>query len=241
MILFSEIYAKSIALFDDPKITKAYNTNEVQFYKLMYTYLQNAIALFNNPISIGTRLSLYNTPNGVMDIYESDGGKNTFPIDDSIDLHDPSLDGNKGRYAHVYIQDNKYVEAEIDYDERTITFPEVLPAGKQYAFEQYYIGEFTGDFTKLSKAENADIFIVNQIKDILARLLVKAWGEEERNLLLDIRNLMQDSDFKITGNDRILKSKNAWIDQLDAEILQIQNRLAWEIRFMKGSQKLGRG
>ncbi len=52
---------------------------------------------------------------------------------------------------------------------------------------------------------------------------------------------MQDSDFKITGNDRILRSKNEWIDQLDSEILQLQNRLAWNIRFMSGSQNIGRG
>ena len=28
-ILFSDIYKKAIALFDDPKITKAYKTNEI--------------------------------------------------------------------------------------------------------------------------------------------------------------------------------------------------------------------
>ena len=38
-----------------------------------------------------------------------------------------------------------------------------------------------------------------QIKDILARLLVKAWAESERNLLMDIRNVLQDSDFKLTS------------------------------------------
>ena len=52
---------------------------------------------------------------------------------------------------------------------------------------------------------------------------------------------MQDSDFKLTGNDRVLKSKNLWVDQLDTEILQLQNKLAWNIRFMNGSQKIGRG
>ena len=83
--------------------------------------------------------------------------------------------------------------------------------------------------------------VVGYVKDILARLLVKAWGEEERNLLLDIRNLMQDSDFKIMSNDRILKAKNEWVDQLDSEIYNYQNRLAWQIRFMGGSKFIGRG
>ena len=53
---------------------------------------------------------------------------------------------------------------------------------------------------------------MGEIKDILARLLVKSWAESERNLLMDIRNILQDSDFKLTSNARILESKNKWID-----------------------------
>ena len=41
--LFSDVYTKAIALFDDPRITKAYETDRVQFSKIMYTYMQNAI------------------------------------------------------------------------------------------------------------------------------------------------------------------------------------------------------
>ena len=48
-ILFSDVYRKAIALFDDPRITTAYETNPLQFNKIMYTYLQNAISMFNNP------------------------------------------------------------------------------------------------------------------------------------------------------------------------------------------------
>ena len=45
-ILFSDVYRKAIALFDDPRITTAYETNPLQFNKIMYTYLQNAISMF---------------------------------------------------------------------------------------------------------------------------------------------------------------------------------------------------
>ena len=72
--------------------------------------------------------------------------------------------------------------------------------------------EFTDDFKNFnSNQQGTDAVVVGYIKDILARLLVKAWGESERNMLLDIRNIMQDSDFKIMSNDRILKAKNEWI------------------------------
>ena len=43
------------------------------------------------------------------------------------------------------------------------------------------------------------------------------------------------------SNDRILKAKNEWIAQMNEEIATYQGRLAWMIRFMRGSSYLGRG
>lgn len=210
-LLFTDIYEKSIALFDDPKITKAYETNKTQFAKLMYTFLQNAIGQFTNPASIGTRLSNYNEPIGTMETFElSEGTINadnsvTFTLDDSFVLMDNSL--------YTYIEGEVICSGVLDKGNRTVTFPHKIPEGMEYAFEQYYVGEFTGVFSGLNtNTMIGDKFIANQVRDILARLLVKSWGEGERNMLLDIRNIMQDSDFKISGNDRILRSKNAWID-----------------------------
>lgn len=233
-ILFSDIYTKAIALFDDPKITIAYQTNIIQFDKLMYTYLQNAISMFNNPVSIGMRLATYNEPVGTMEIFEGDGETSTFTLDENFEIRPNS--------HYCFIEGNIKVQGDFDEETRTVKFPDILPKGQQYAFEQYYVGEFTGDFSGLNQnTSQGNTLIINSIKDILARLLVKSWAESERNLLMDIRNILQDSDFKLTSNARILESKNKWIDQLEWEVLQYQNRLAWNIRFMKGSTHIGRG
>lgn len=72
-------------------------------------------------------------------------------------------------------------------------------------------------------------------------MLVMAWAEGERNELLDIRNLMTDSDFKISNNGIILNSKNKWLDQLQNETLRLKNKLGWNVRFMNGSRNIGRG
>ena len=134
------------------------------------------------------------------------------------------------------------VKGKLDIENRTVTFPDILEEGQQYAFEQYYVGEFLDEFKDLNKNTRAgNSLIIGEIKDILARLLVRAWAENERNMVTEIRNVLQDSDFKLTSNASILNSKNKWIDQLDSEILQHQNRLAWNIRFMKGSMNIGRG
>lgn len=204
-ILFSDIYTKAIALFDDPKITMAYVTNKIQFNKLMYTYLQNAIAMFTNPASIGMRLASYNEPVGMMEVFEADGENRIFKLDSDFKILDNSL--------YSYIENQTNVAGILNKEERTVEFPDVLPKGQQYAFEQYYAGEFLDNFTGLNKSTaSGNALIIGEIKDILARLLVKAWAEEERNLLLDIRNIMQDSDFKLNGNDRVLNAKNKWVD-----------------------------
>ena len=233
-ILFSDIYEKAIALFDDPKITVAYQTNIIQFDKLMYTYLQNAITMFHNPASIALKLASYNEPSGVMQVWVSDGANSTLKLDDAFEI--------KKNSEYLFVEGELTVEGVLDKDSRTVTFPDVLPKGKEYAFEQYYVGEFLDTFTNFNKkVPGSDTMVQNTIKDILARLLVRAWGEGERNLLLDIRNILQDTDFKLTPNNRILDSKNEWIDQLDSEIFQLQNRLAWMIRFTGSSTNIGRG
>lgn len=240
-ILFSDIYAKAIALFDDPKITKAYQTNKIQFDKLMWTYLQNAIALFTNPSSVGMRLANYNEPKGVMQTFETSEIKET--KEDGSVIFDLDIDFEILAHSlYTFIEGEVEVIGEINAEEHTVMFPHTIPDGMQYAVEQYYVGEFLDDFDGLNRNTNAgNALILGEIKGILARLLVKSWAEEERNMLLDIRNIMQDSDFKLKGNDGVLKSKNAWIDQLDTEVLQLQNKLAWNIRFMKGSSNIGRG
>lgn len=205
----------------------------------MYTYLQNAIAMFNNPLIISTKLSNHNLPEGVMETFEGNGETQDFEISFNID------EGKKYNYVFME-QDIAVLEGvTLSKDEGTgkytVHFPDILPEGQLYSVEQYYCGEFIDDFFNITNGNVGQQAVINYTKDILARLLVKSWAEEERNLLLDIRGIMQDSDFKLLSSDRILKSKNEWVNQLDSEIYNYQNRLAWQIRFMNGSSHLGRG
>ena len=241
-ILFKDIYTKSIALFDDPKITVAYETNIVQFEKLMYTYLQNAVGLFHNPAAIGMRLANYKEPIGKLETYEADGVNKEFDIDpELIAIYSDTTHSNNS-IDYCFIENNLHVKAKIDKENNKVIFPDILPEGQQYALEVYYCGEFLSNFDGLNKNTSAgNNMISSTTRDILARLLVRSWAEEERNMVLDIRNLMQDSDFKLMSNDRILNSKNNWIDQLDNEVFQMQNRLAWTVRFTATATNIGRG
>lgn len=226
IIPFQDIYAKAIGLFDDPKITAAYNSNLMQFYKLMYVYLQNSISLFNNPLSVVRLISNYEEPNGLMEIFESDGETVVFHLDEAFQLIEGSV--------YCFVADGEQVEATIDKTNRTITFPEKLPLGKQFSIEQYFAGQFVCDMSHLSSSALVQMNIVSNIKDILSRLLVKSWGENKRNFLLDIQNILTDSDFGLHSSSSALRAKNSWIEQLEEEIMQYQNKLAWNIRMSNG-------
>ena len=225
-ISFKDIYTKAIGLFDDPKITAAYNSNLIQFYKLMYVYLQNSISLFNNPLSVMKLISNFEEPMGQMEIFEADGTNCEFELDPDFQLKDNS--------SYEYIANGERISAKLDKENRKVIFSEILPIGQQYSFEQYYIGEIECDLGNSGLETMARINILNCIKDILARLLVKTWGENTRNFLLDIQNILTDSDFNVHSASSALRAKNDWLDQLDREILQYQNKLAWNIRMLKG-------
>lgn len=222
-IKFPEIYTKAIGLFDDPKITVAFDTNKIQFYKLMYTFLQNSISMFNNPSIIGFKLANFKEPFGQMQVFIADGVNNEYELDDDFII----LEGSELEY----VEQGNIVRGILDKENRTITFPNILNEKEEYSFEQYYVGEFLDELNDISSSPQAEQNIINQTKDILARLLIKSWAESTRNFLLDIQNILTDHDFKIHPASQVLKSKNEWIKQLDLEILQYQNKLSWVLKF----------
>ena len=208
-------------MFDDPDINNAFETNEILFCKMMYSYLQNSISLFDNPSKIAFRLSNYTEPIGKTEIFEADGINKDF-VSEMIFRDDSKK---------IYMEDNVIVQGDYDQNTKIVSFNNVLNLGQQYFFERYFVGCFNEDFLDISNSSDGQQFIINRIKDILARLLIKSWAEETRNFLLDIKNLLSDSDFKVHPNSSVLRSKNEWVAQMDKELAELQNRLSWVIRF----------
>jgi hypothetical protein len=130
-ISFKEIYTKAIGLFDDPKITVAYENNLVQFCKLMSSFLTTSISLFNNPIVVAEKLSNFKPPQGQTEIFISDGETKTYTLSEEFDLKENSI--------CTYIAKDKIVEGKLDKENKTVTFPDVLPKGEELLFEQYIL------------------------------------------------------------------------------------------------------
>lgn len=219
-IMFSDIYDKAIGLFDDPKLTIAYRTNKMLFYKLMYPFLNNSFALFTNPLQVAHELSDYIEPSGTMEIFESDGLNKEFEL---------SFIPNENS-VFQFLADGEKIEAEYNRGNNTVTFSKSIEQGKEYSIEAYFCGCFNSDF-KLTNKTTTNNTIVLQIEDILARFVVIAWGEKTRNFLLDIQNILTDTDFELHPQSQALKSKIAWLEQLHEEICRFQNKLGMTIRF----------
>ena len=220
MILFEEIYNKAVVLFDDPKITTAYEENKIAFCKHMYSFFNN-VSIYE-PVIIGQILSNITNPQGQMEIFDGDG--NTVDFEVTMDIPENSI--------IMYYADGNIISGTYDEVAKTVTFEgDPLIKGKQYGIEYYYPGSYNGDFSVISSDKLVTQDIEHKVKNILARLLVIAWAESVKNMLVDIQGILRDTDFKLTPNSQILTAKVKWINDLYKQNLSEQNKLSWRIRY----------
>ena len=228
MILFEEIYNKAFSLFDDPKITKAYETNKIVFCKYMYSFFNN-ISIYE-PVIIGQILSDITEPKGEMEVIEADGVTSEYQLSLSIPENSQI----------IFRENGDTVTAQYDIENNTVTFPNILEVGKEYSVEYYFAGCYNGDFSSITSNVLVAKNIEQKVKDILARLLVISWSESVRDMLTDIQGLLRDTDFKLTPNSQILNSKVNWVKTLQEKNQEDQTKLSWQVRFSKNNGKFSR-
>lgn len=229
MILFEEIYNKAVVLFDDPKITTAYEENKIAFCKHMYSFFNN-VSIYE-PVIIGQILSNTTGPQGQMEIFDGDGVTKEFSV--TMDIPDNSI--------IMYYADGNITSGIYNEVTKTVIFDgSILESGKQYGIEYYYPGSYNGDFSVISSDKLVIQDIEHKVKNILARLLVIAWAESVKNMLVDIQGILRDTDFKLTPNSQILTAKIKWIDDLYKQNLSEQNKLSWRIRYSHDMGKFKR-
>lgn len=220
MILFEEIYNKAVVLFDDPKITTAYEENKIAFCKHMYSFFNN-VSIYE-PVIIGQILSNITNPSGQMEIFDGNGVSREFEVE--MDIPDNAI--------IMYYADGKIISGSYDFKNKKVVFNgDILEIGKQYGIEYYYPGSYNGDFSIISSNKLVIQDIEHKVKNILSRLLVIAWAESVKNMLVDIQGILRDTDFKLTPNSQILTAKIKWIDDLYKQNLSEQNKLSWRIRY----------
>lgn len=205
---FLDIYNMAITNIDDPFITKAYQNNQIQFFKIMYNYLNNAIPQFNNPSIIQLKLQSRTIPQDIIEVFDGDGVTTSFPLSSTPDIE----------ALYIFQINEATVNGTYNSNTNTITFSLPIPQGQQGSFEWYNVGSF-------SQSLHIDA------QRILAKILVVNWAEKEKNFLLDIRRLLGDTDFKLNDASSSNRSKSNWYESMREESEMLMNQYGYNVKF----------
>lgn len=217
MIPYSDIYNRFINLIDDPQLNKASVTNPIKFQKLSYKFLINGFTYFTAPIKVAAMTRNRQEPTGQTESFAGDG---------STTYH---LDMNIPEGAQVVCSIGQEVDPFAEIIGDNVVFSKPVPTGK-FAFVEWYIGgKFLSDFS-LAAGGMDKLFFVDRVLEILSKAMVVAWADKEQNFLLDIRNLLNDTDFRLHSPANSLKSKKEWVESLRHDVYSIQNKLDWDLR-----------
>lgn len=210
-----DIYSEAIGLFNDPLLTSAFNMSPIQFFQIMYTYLQNAIPRFNNPSTIQNTLALVTNPTGQTESFIGNGGT-TFTL---------SSTPLSNSYFQTTINNVVY-STTFNYSSNQAISSTPIPLGQIGYIQWYYAGKFTDPQNLLDATA----------QNIIARLIVVCWSEKEKNFLLDIRRLLGDTDFKLISEANSLRAKSDWYNTMREEVDKKMNQYSWALRFKNWTQ-----
>lgn len=219
MLPFKDIYKRAINLFDDPIIQRAYVEDDVRWEKLMYPYLQNGTNSFTNPTKIAYELVDQTDPDGMVEVFEGNGGA-TYSVSEGF----VPPDGAEMSFAI-----GREYDAGAKFEDGVVTFTRDVPVGKKCSVEWYTPGAFNTDFTRAQSSTTSASVIMAKVKDILAYALVLAWANDEKNFLLDIKNLLSSSDFSVFSPANSVRAKTEWVRQLQLDFDTKTNKLAWDV------------
>lgn len=222
MISFSDVYERAFNLIDDPDISRAYINNPIQFQRIMYNFLKNGIAIITAPTSVCDSLAVQSEPHGETQTFDG-AGTDTYEV--GIIIPDTAetacyIEGRIDSNAKIVkVAENKY----------NVVFSRVIQVGETCAVEYYENGSFDADFSKISGKMPVNA-LEQRVIDMLARATIISWADKEKNFLLDIRNLLNDTDFKLHSPANSLQSKEKWVAGLRDEIFNLQTKLSWDMR-----------
>lgn len=219
---YVDIYTRAINRFDDPSITSAYNTNPIDFFQVMLGYLENAIPAFTTPVIMLDILNDTMNYSEQTELFNGTGATDTFVL---------STIPPTGSYFYAEVNG---ISQEVSYIEITnsVQFITDPPLGVENVSVQWY---FAGQFNQT---------LTNKQQDILSGLLVQSWSEKEKNFLLDIRRLLNDTDYKMGVESSNITSKGNWFAGIREKNDSDMKNYAWvvynnELRKQYGMPQIG--
>lgn len=203
---FTNIYSRAINEFNDPFITSTYG-NTITFFQTMFGYLNNCIPEFIIPEIIIPKLQDITSPSGQTELFNGDGINTNFILT-TIPV--------TGSYF-VYTVSGVVVTGTYNSGTNSVIL-DIAPAigTNNVSIQWYYPGQFNQ--TLISREER-----------ILSMLWVVNWAEKEKNHLLDIRRLLNDTDFRLTAEAPTMNAKGNWYITMREEATAAMKQYSWSL------------
>lgn len=81
--------------------------------------------------------------------------------------------------------------------------------------------------------------LTDREEKILSGLLVQCWAEKEKNFLLDIRRLLNDTDFHLAAESSTMREKGNWYSLIREQNMQEMKQYSWDLYTDAMNQKYG--
>ncbi len=223
MIYFKEIFDRAFSLFDDPVFSREYYEDQAAFQKDMLEYLMIGKNKFTHPVAITDKL-METDSNGPQGYCESDSGtgSQTYVLEQAVP------NGGKG-VGFTYRIGGKSVSGAYNPADNSVEFPRAVSSDEEWSVSWFYAGAFTADFSSCLRSDFPIDAIMDKIVNILAYALLSAYGDKEVGRVIEVRNVLTDTDFKLYSPANSAKAKVEWRNQMNKDMDTLVSELNWRI------------
>lgn len=230
MIYFNDIFKRAFNLFDDPDISQKYYNDQAGFQQDMLDFLINGKDKFTFPTVITDKLIIQDSPVGNMEIIDGEG-TDTYVLESVPHT-------NSG---FTYRIGNELVRGSYNQETNSVTFYRNVNVGETCSVTWYYAGAFTADFSDVVRKDFPINAIMDKVITILAYALLSAWGDKEVGRVLEVRNILNDTDFKLYSPANSANARVQWRNQMNKDMDTLVSELNWRILSEpKGGSRFGK-
>lgn len=221
MIPFSAIFEKAFNLFDDPDINKLYYYDGAGFQRLMLQYLMIAKDKFTSPTVIVSKLCECDAPVGFSET-DNGNGTDTYVLEQRV-----ANDG--ANVGFTFRIGREYVTGEYNPLDNSVKFPRAVAEGETWTVSWFYAGGFTADFQSGLRKDIPYQYVMDKIINILAYGILSVWGDKEVGRVLEVRNVLTDTDFAMHSPANSARAKVEWRNQMNRDMDTLISELNWRI------------
>ncbi len=221
MIYFYDIFEKSMSIFDDPDLSRKYYEDQAGFQSDMRDYLMVGKDKFTYPTAITDKLIICDEAVGYSES-DSGNGTDTYVLEQTV-----ANGGNK--VGFTYAINGKPVHGQYNAENNSVTFERAVAATETWAISWFYAGAFSADFSGCLRSDFPMNAIMEKVTTILAYALLSSWGDKEVGRVIEVRNILTDTDFKMYPPANSARAKVEWRNQMNRDMDTLVSELNWRI------------